>query len=234
MTLRESWDAHAAEWIEWARTEDHDHFFWRLSLPALLELMPGPGRLTLDLGCGEGRLSRVLAARGHHMVGVEASPALAGAARDADPSIPVHVADAAALPLSDGAADVVVASMVLMNLDDLGAAMREVARVLAPGGRLVASIVHPFNSPKVGDYFTPHAYPEERVRGGLRMTFHDMHRPLQAYAEALEDAGLLIDALREPVPDDAYVAAHPEVARWRSAPCFLLLRASSSGARATS
>jgi SAM-dependent methyltransferase len=226
MSLRESWDAHAADWVEWARTEGHDHFFWRMSLPALLELMPEPGRrLTLDLGCGEGRLSRVLAARGHRMVGIEASPALAAAAREADPSIDVHVADAAALPLPDGVADIVVASMVLMNLDDLGSAMREVARVLAPGGRLVASIVHPFNSPRLGDYFEPHAYPEERVRGGLRTTFHDMHRPLEAYARALEDAGLRIDALREPVPDDAYVAAHPEVARWRAAPCFLLLRA---------
>jgi ubiquinone/menaquinone biosynthesis C-methylase UbiE len=140
MSLRESWDAHAADWVEWARTEGHDHFFWRMSLPALLELMPEPGpRLTLDLGCGEGRLSRVLAARGHRVVGIEASPALAAAARQADPSIEVHVADAAALPLPDGSADVVVASMVLMNLDDLGSAMREVARVLAPGGVLGAA-----------------------------------------------------------------------------------------------
>jgi SAM-dependent methyltransferase len=225
MTLRESWDAHAADWIEWARAEDHDHFFWRLSLPALLELMPDPGRVTLDLGCGEGRLSRVLAARGHRVVGVEASPTLAEAARAADPSVEVHVADAAALPFADGAVDLVVASMVLMNLDDLDGAMREVARVLAPGGRFVASIVHPFNSRKGGPYFEPRAYPEERVRGGLRMTFHDMHRPLESYAEPLEAAGLCIEALREPVPDDAYVAAYPEVARWRAMPCFLLLRA---------
>ncbi|MEA2291696.1 MAG: hypothetical protein QOF17_716 [Solirubrobacteraceae bacterium] len=225
MSLRQSWDAHAGDWIEWARADDHDHFFWSFSLPELLGLLPAPGRLTLDLGCGEGRLSRVLAAAGHRVVGVEASEALAAAARAAAPEIPVHVADAAALPLADGEADLVVASMVLMNLDDLDGAMREVARVLAPGGRLCASLVHPFNSPKAGHYFEPHAYPEERVRGGLRMTFHDMHRPLQAYAGALASAGLNIEALREPVPSDAYVAEHPEVARWRAAPCFLLLRA---------
>jgi SAM-dependent methyltransferase len=225
MSLRDSWDAHAADWIEWARTEGHDHFFWHLSLPALLEILPPPGRRTLDLGCGEGRLSRVLAGRGHRVVGVEASATLVAAARADEPSIEVHVADAADLPLADGSVDLVVASMVLMNLDDLPAAMREVARVLAPGGRLCASIVHPFNSPKAGTYFEPIAYPEQRVRGGLRMTFHDMHRPLQDYAGALEAAGLAIEALREPVPDDAYVAAHPEVLRWRSAPCFLVLRA---------
>ena len=228
MSLRESWDAHAEDWIGWARGEDAngrtDHFFWSFSLPELLALLPAPGRLTVDLGCGEGRLSRELAARGHRVVGVEASPALVRAAREAAPEIEVHVADAVALPLADGSADLVVASMVLMNLDDLDAAMAEVARVLAPGGTLVASIVHPFNSPKAGPYFQAIAYPEERVRGGLRMTFHDLHRPLAAYAAAFERAGLLIASLREPVPSDAYVRAHREVARWRTEPCFLLFR----------
>jgi hypothetical protein len=52
-----------------------------------------------------------------------------------------------------------------------------------------------------------------------------MHRPLESYARALESAGMLIESLREPVPGDDYVAAHPEVARWRSVPCFMLLRA---------
>jgi SAM-dependent methyltransferase len=229
MSLRESWDANAEAWVGWARGEaggvPTDHFFWRFGLPETLALLPAPGRLTLDLGCGEGRLSRVLAARGHRVVGVEASPTLVDAARDAAPDIDVHVADAGDLPLDDGAADLVVASMVLMNLDDLDGAMREVARVLAPGGRFVASIVHPFNSPKAGHYFQALAYPEERVRGGLSMTFHDVHRPLAAYALALEHAGLLIEAIREPVPSDDYLDEHREVLRWRSEPCFLLLRA---------
>jgi SAM-dependent methyltransferase len=236
MSLRESWDQHADDWIEWARGEGADghtdHFFWRFSLPELLALLPAPGRRTLDLGAGEGRLSRALARTGHDVVGVEASPALVAAAREADPSIEMHVADAAALPLPDGAVDLAVASMVLMNLDDLPGAMREVARVLAPGGRLCASLVHPFNSPKTGSYFEAVAYPEQRVRGGLRMTFHDMHRPLSAYARALEDAGMLLEAIREPVPSDGYVAEHPEVARWRADPCFLLLRAVRAEGRA--
>jgi hypothetical protein len=67
MSLRESWDANAEAWIGWARGEaggvHTDHFFWRFGLPETLALLPEPGRLTLDLGCGEGRLSRVLADR---------------------------------------------------------------------------------------------------------------------------------------------------------------------------
>ena len=56
-------------------------------------------------------------------------------------------------------------------------------------------------------------------------SLHDLHRPLASYALALEHAGLLIEAIREPVPSDDYVDRHREVIRWRSEPCFLLLRA---------
>ena len=91
--LRAAWDAQAADWIAWARAPDHDHFFWRMSMPALLALLPAPGRLTVDVGCGEGRLARELKARGHRVVGIEGSPALAAAAREADPELTVHVAD---------------------------------------------------------------------------------------------------------------------------------------------
>jgi SAM-dependent methyltransferase len=224
--LRGAWDAEAAAWIAWARAPGHDHFFWRLALPALLELLPAPGPMTVDLGCGEGRLARELKARGHRVVGVEGSPALAAAARAADPALDVRVADAADLPLPDASADLVVASMSLVNIDDMPRAVAEVARVLVDGGRFVFSNPHPCLSQKTPhSYFHQAAYAEVRERGGLRMTFHDTHRPLGAYARALESAGLAIEALREPVPDDEHLAAHPEVAAWRERPRLLVARA---------
>jgi SAM-dependent methyltransferase len=226
-TLRDAWEDEAARWIAWARSPGTDHFFWRFGLPALLALTPAPGRRTVDMGCGEGRVARELSARGHQVVGIEGSPTLAQTARDADPPIDVHVADASAMPLDDGAADLCVASMVLLNVDDLDAVIAEVARVLAPGGRFVFSTTHPDSGRrKAGDdYFATVRFAETRERDGVRMTFHDVHRPLSAYLGALERAGLLVEAVREPVPDDAYVADHPQVARWRREPCFLLVRA---------
>jgi SAM-dependent methyltransferase len=226
-TLRDAWEDEAARWIAWARSPGTDHFFWRFGLPALLALTPAPGRRTVDMGCGEGRVARELIARGHQLVAIEGSPTLARAARDAEPPIDVHVADASAMPLDDGAADLCVASMVLLNVDDLDAVIAEVARVLAPGGRFVFSTTHPDSGRrKAGDdYFATVRFAETRERDGVRMTFHDVHRPLSAYLGALERAGLLVEAVREPVPDDAYVADHPQVARWRREPCFLLVRA---------
>ena len=224
--MRSAWDAQAANWVRWARTPEHDHFFWRLGLPALLELIGGPGRRTLDLACGEGRLSRVLAERGHALVGVEGSPALAAAAREAAPGIEVLDGDAAAIPLPGGAVDLVVCSMAVLNFDDMDAAVREAARVLEPGGRFCFSAVHPMTSLKDGDdYFAERTYEETRTRDGITMTFTDRHRPLSAYAAALEGAGLLLQALREPVPDAGHVAREPSAERWTREPVFLLGRA---------
>jgi SAM-dependent methyltransferase len=230
--LRASWEAGSRDWLRWAREKELDHTFWRMNLPALLSLLPEPGRLTVDLGCGEGRVAREMKALGHEVIGIEGAESLAAAAREADPDFDVTVADAADIPLADGAADLVVASMSLLNMDDMEGAVREVARVLAPGGRLVFSTVHPTNSakplgdhPDAGSYFATYRYAEDRERGGVRMTFHDTHRPLSAYTAALEHAGLLIEAIREPAPDADYVADVPSMARWQREPIFLHMRA---------
>jgi SAM-dependent methyltransferase len=231
-TLRRAWDDEAAAWIAWARSPEADHAFWFLNLPAMLELLPAPGERTVDVACGEGRVARALRKRGHHVVGVEGSPALAAAARDADPDFEVHVGDAADLPLDDSSADLAVSSLALMNLDDMPAAVGEVARVLRPGGRFVFSILHPSNS--WGDagevsYFATTRYAEELVHDDLRLTVNDTHRPLSDYLGALEQAGFVVEALREPVPTDAHVAAHPHAARWRRRPGFLHVRARLEG-----
>lgn len=226
MSVRDAWDEHAADWIRWARSEDHDHFYWRFSRPALLELLPAPGRLTLDVACGEGRLARELRGLGHSVLGVENSPALVRAARKADKAMEVLRADVTRMPMGDRIADLAVSSMALMNFDDLEGALREIARVLEPDGRLCASVSHPLRSaPNVPRYFEQRAFQESRARGGLEMTFVDIHRSLEAYSRALEAAGFVIEALREPVPAADYVSDWPEVAKWRDQPNLLVLRA---------
>jgi ubiquinone/menaquinone biosynthesis C-methylase UbiE len=91
--------------------------------------------LVVDLGSGEGRASRELRQLGYRLVGVERSPALAATAVAACPEVPVLLADAAALPLADRSAELVVACMSLMDIDDFDGAVGEIGRVLQPGGR---------------------------------------------------------------------------------------------------
>src|SRR5437660_597037 len=140
LPLGEGWDAHAQEWITWARSPGHDSYdeFHR---DAFLPLVPAPGRLTVDIGCGEGRVSRDLRARGHHVLAADLSLTMsrAAATHPASP-VPAVVADATRLPLATGAAECAVAFMSLHDIDDMPAAVTEIARTLAPGGHLVMAI----------------------------------------------------------------------------------------------
>jgi SAM-dependent methyltransferase len=232
MDLGDFWEQQAEAWVRWARTPGHDSY-WLFHRDRFLELLPGPGRLTVDVGCGEGRLARNLKELGHTVIAIDRSPTMISHAREADPELDVREADAAALPLEDGAADLVISFMSLMNTDDLGGAVREAARALGPGGRYCIAIVHPLNTagsfvsrepgaPFVieGSYFE-HTQKELPVeRDGLEMTFLDAHRPLEDYFRALEDAGLVVERLRE-VTDDG----DPDDSRWQRLPLFLHIRA---------
>jgi ubiquinone/menaquinone biosynthesis C-methylase UbiE len=127
MDLRDSWETCAAQWITWARTPGHDSY-WRFHRDQFLALLPPPGRLTVDVGCGEGRLTRHLKSIGHNMVGVDGSASLVAAARELDPSADVRMADAASLPLVDHSADLAIAFMSLQDIDDMPTAVCEIAR----------------------------------------------------------------------------------------------------------
>jgi ubiquinone/menaquinone biosynthesis C-methylase UbiE len=141
--LRGAWQRQAAEWIAWARTPGHDSY-WRFHRDAFLPLVPPAGRLTVDVGCGEGRLARDLARIGHKVVGVDASRELIqAAAQHPQARVRFVVADAAHLPLAAKSADSVVAFMSLQDVDNLEGVIGEIGRILEPGGRLVLAVVHP-------------------------------------------------------------------------------------------
>lgn len=234
--LRRAWEENAAAWVAWARAPGHDSY-WRFHRDLFLEIVPEPSGRTLDVGCGEGRLARDLARLGHEVVGVDASPTMLAAAREAAPELELHLADAAALPFEGGSFGLVVAFMSLQDVDDLAGALGEAARVLAAGGRLCLAIVHPLNSagsftsrtpdsPFViaGSYLDEAGTDETFERDGLAMRFVSRHRPLQAYTEALAEHGLVIERLREPaLPEAGFNGEHGP--RWRRIPLFLHLRA---------
>ena len=231
MTHNEDWEREAENWIAWAREPGNHDAYWSYS-PAFFELVPPPGRATLEVGCGEGRVSRDLAARGHTVTAVDAAPTLVEAARDADPPGRYLLADAADLPFGDASFDLVAAYNSLMDVQDLPGAVSEAARVLEPGGRLCACITHPlmdagrFESREpdapfliAGSYFGRRRYEGTIAHAGLEITFHGWCYPLEAYFQAFEAAGLLVEALREPV------ALEEEDPRHARVPLFLLIRA---------
>ena len=205
--LRQAWERNADDWIRWAREPGHDSY-WRFHRDRFLELVPAPARLTLDIGCGEGRLSRDLAALGHNVVGIDPSAKMIAAARELSPELEYVEADAADLPIESESVDLAVAFMSLMDIDDMAGAVREAARVLEldrehPNDRLVLT----------ENYFDRRVYRDEIERDGLRMTFESVHWTFEDYFEAIRGAGLVLDGLRE--------IGDPDHPRWSRYPLFL-------------
>lgn len=111
----------------------------------LLDALTGlpPAAVVIDLACGSAALADRMPPN-HRYLGLDRSPAeLGGAGHRRRTPAALTRADAFRLPLPDGTADAVVASMSLMLLAPLDAALDEVARVLRPGGRLVATVPTP-------------------------------------------------------------------------------------------
>jgi SAM-dependent methyltransferase len=149
--MREGWESEARDWASLARTPGLDHSHEDINLPPFLDLLPGPGRLTLDLACGEGRLGRVLASLGHRVVGIDASPTLVRLAVTHPERKTAVLADAVRLPFPDEAFDLVVAYMSLHDIDEMPVALTEAAhrplesyvRALEAGGLLIEAIREP-------------------------------------------------------------------------------------------
>jgi SAM-dependent methyltransferase len=206
----EDWEREAENWIAWVRRPGHDAY-WYYRDGFFDEIVPPAGRATLDVGCGEGRVTRDLSERGHRVTGVDAAPTLLRAAQEADPDGSYLLADAASLPFENGSFDLVVAFNSLMDVEDMPGTVREAARVLEPGGRLCVSITHPFKDAGAFESHEPDArfivkgsYTGKRrfegtfERDGLTITFRGWCYALQDYCLAFEDAGLLVERLREP------------------------------------
>jgi SAM-dependent methyltransferase len=208
---------------------------WHRALidPPLLRLVGEVNGLhLLDLACGNGYLSRRFARQGATVTGVDANAPLIGRIRAREAQQPqgiaYHVADAAHLEmLADSAFDLVVCNMALMDIEDAAGAIQEVARVLRPKGRFVASLAHPcFDKINTSGWDIERIYPNTTIwrkmshyreitvadvpwqlAPGQIVNTHAHHRPLSWYFRTLRAAGLFVAALEEPEPTEEFLAS---------------------------
>ncbi|MET8169050.1 class I SAM-dependent methyltransferase [Streptomyces sp. NPDC005329] len=190
--------------------------------PAILALAGDvAGRWILDAGCGSGPLFAALRDRGAIVSGFDASAGMLELARRRlGDGADLRVADLGGpLPYSDDTFDDVVASLVLHYLEDWGPALTELRRVLKPGGRLIASVDHPFainlmhrqaGREAEYQYFDTTNWAEEWTMRGQTALMSLWHRPLHAMIEAFTGAGFRITVISEPEPDPAARELFPE------------------------
>jgi len=132
-------DREAARWDASYDARTTRGHWQRARLEAAVRLVgDGPGSL-LEVSVGSGRLLARLAERGWDVAGVDAAPRMLELARGRAPGVRLEAARAEELPFEDESFDAVVAVGVL-EYGDLEAALRELARVLRPGGRAVVGV----------------------------------------------------------------------------------------------
>ncbi len=206
--------------------------------PAVLAEVGDPAGLrVLDLGCGDGAFGRLLLEVGaRSYLGVDSSRSMVEQAGRtlADTAGRVNLADIENFTVEAHSVDLVTARLSLHYVADLDRVLAACARALAPGGRLVVTVVHPVitsydNRPDgprttwtVDDYFNPG--PRLRAWMGSQVTWH--HRTIENYFAAITRSGLTVTSLRECQPDAArFEGDADELARRRRVPLFLLLNA---------
>jgi SAM-dependent methyltransferase len=219
----EAWLAAMAEGGDWARVAVLD--------PAMMERVGrGPVRRALDVGCGEGRFCRLLAEAGLETTGIDPTATLVEAARERHPHGRYLVGRAEDLPFPDGAFELVVSYLSLVDIEDLPAAVAEMSRVLAPGGKLLIANLASHNSAGrwlkddrgtamgylIDDYLRER--PIRQRWDGIDIV--NWHRPLSAYMEVLLGASLRLSYFAEPKPRGD---ADPTGGRFERAPWFLVM-----------
>jgi len=210
-------------------------------LGELLGLLPEvDGGRVLDLGCGAGQLAHHLATRGAaEVIGVDLSERMLALARAqwAHPRVTYQRAALEDVVFPSTRFDLVVSSLALHYVEDYRGLVARIATWLVPGGALVYSAEHPLYTARLpgdgwirdasGTRWAVDRYADEGPRDeswfvpGVRK----VHRTVATLINGLVDAGLTVERVLEPVPDEGWLAAHPQSLDERRRPVFLLVRA---------
>jgi len=228
------WEQHAPWWQE-EFTDGADPEYEEQVLPLIESFLHGARRV-LDVGCGEGQVSRRVAGLGVEVVGLDPTAGQIRAAHRRGGGARFLRARSELIPCPTASFDAVIVCLALEHVDPFEPAIAEVARVLEPGGLFLLLLVHPFlQSPgsgwvedlnsddafwRIGPYLQDDVSLDE-VAPGVQLQF--AHRPLSRYVHAMGDAGLFIEDMVEPPPPPAVLVQTGGLQNARDIPRLMLL-----------
>jgi SAM-dependent methyltransferase len=222
----EAWIASVGERGDWSREFVLD--------AVMLSRIDGRAfRRALDVGCGEGRFCRILRDRGINAIGVDPTEPMIMEARRRDPHGRYIVAGGEQLDFADNQFDLVVCYLALIDIADFRRSIREMARVLAPGGSLlIANLTGYFTAGEAQGWVRDEQgralhYPVDRYLEEFPQRVHwedisvdNWHRPLAAYMSAFLAQGLALRFFDEPPP---HGGDPKQAALYRRAPWFVVM-----------
>lgn len=252
--VAELWNKNATAWTTMARG-GFDIFRNHLNTPAFMEMLPDvEGLKGLDIGCGEGYNTRLVAERGALMTGIDLSDTFIEFAKDGNEkfnsAIDYRVASATTLPFDDETFDFAMATMSMMDIPNIDRAIKEAFRVVRPGGFFQFSICHPcFQTLKYewksndqgevegllcGDYFQNEAEkilewtfssaPEEVKNQFEQFVIPTYFKTLSDWVNTLLACGFTLEKLAEPCPDAQTIEKYPDLRRASLVALFLHIR----------
>ena len=227
-----AWNDSAEAWIAELGAEGDYGRRYVLDPPMIERVRSQHFDVALDVGCGEGRFSRIMQRQGVRTVGIDPTEAMIRRARQLDPGGEYRLGRAEMLDFADSSFDLVVSYLSLIDIHDLSCALTNMIRVLRPGGTLLIANLTSFNTAAMPEgwvrdsdgkpRFCIDHYLDERAVWvswrGIRV--QNWHRPLSTYMSLLLEAGMQLLHFCEPAP----TGGDPKKAdRYRRVPYFHIM-----------
>lgn len=233
--LKAQWEAMAEDWISRLQDGETSHREAMLDGWMLDAVGDVSGRKVVDLGCGEGRFSRMLAERGAVVTGVDLCRPFIEYAKNHCASDEVYqIGDMEDLRgISSDEFDLAVSYITLVDVPDLRSAVCEAIRVLRRGGRFVVCNLHPMVLASPGwikqgvrqlHYPVDRYFDEGERNISLRedQPWTNFHRTLSTHIRTFLEVGFTLEDLREPTPTEEQAEQYPYISDNLRVPEFII------------
>lgn len=233
-----SWNKAGKELCDVAQKNDFRMYY--IMPYTLQQLGDVSDKTILDIGCGEGGYSRALAHKGANVTSIDCAidPINFAIKKAGEEGLKIKhfVRNSNDLyDIEDSTFEIVLCSMMLMDCEDLSGTVKEISRVLKPGGKLFVSVLHPCFTGKnirwtggdddrkvvVEDYFSPREWEAPIV--GISSPVIFRHRTLQEYVKVFIQNGLRIVDMNEPLPTNEQIEKSSRIGWLLKIPMFLFM-----------
>ncbi len=250
--IRNYWNQNAPAWTELSR-RGYDLYRDHIATPAFLNMLPSvAGLVGLDVGCGEGHNTRLIAEKGAVVTGIDISEKFISYAKERESgckNLMFIAADAYHIPFNAGYFDFCISTQAFMDFPDQHKALREIYRVLKPEGFFQFSILHPlfdrvgngwiYENGELKGYFIKNYFknprgeidewmfsavpPEEKAKY-KKFKIPRFNKLISEWVNLLVKTGFIIEEMDEPAPKKDVIKRYPKLKDAALMPYFLIIR----------